>query len=96
MGFCTGIFAATAVASAHSLSALVPLGIQMVLFAFRTGAYVAAMADRLHQSKTGTESWTYILPGADERKTASKLADFHKTLVPKSKEHSAFLFADCL
>lgn len=87
MGLCTGLFAATAIASAPSLSALVPLGIQMVLFAFRTGAHVGSLADRLYQSNTKSESWTYIIPGANEKTTRSKLEEFHKSFV---KPHNYF------
>lgn len=81
IGLCTGLFAATAIASSPSLSGLVPIAVQMVLMAFRTGAYVAALAERLHKSSSGSSSWTYVLPGINEVAASSIISNFHKTNV---------------
>lgn len=46
--------------------------------AFRTGAHVAALADRLQgASLEASESWTYVLPALDEAETSSLLKEFH-------------------
>lgn len=63
-GLCAGMFAAAAITCTPTLSTLVPVAIQVVLMAFRTGSHVAAMAERLCPSTADcSESWTYILPG---------------------------------
>ena len=78
VGLCTGLFAAAAISSAPSLSGLVPVAVQVVLMAFRTGAYVAALADRLQGDAEISQSWTYVLPALEEAETSSILNDFHK------------------
>ncbi|KAI1462723.1 polyketide synthase [Annulohypoxylon moriforme] len=77
-GLCTGLFAATAIASSPSLSALLPIAVQTVLMAFRTGSHVASLAERLSPSTEKSESWTYVLPAAQEAEAKSILAEFHK------------------
>jgi hypothetical protein len=53
----------------------------MVLMAFRTGAYVTALGDRLHKHSEGSSSWTYVLPGISEVAATSIISDFHKVNV---------------
>ncbi|KAI0896590.1 polyketide synthase [Annulohypoxylon nitens] len=77
-GLCTGLFAATAIASSPSLSTLLPIAVQTVLMAFRTGSHVASLAERLSPSTDKSESWTYVLPAAQEAEAKSILAEFHK------------------
>ncbi|KAI0881801.1 polyketide synthase [Annulohypoxylon maeteangense] len=77
-GLCTGLFAATAIASSPSLSTLLPVAVQTVLMAFRTGCHVASLAERLSPSTGKSESWTYVLPAAQEAEAKSLLAEFHK------------------
>lgn len=77
VGLCTGLFAAAAISSAPSLSGLVPVAVQVVLMAFRTGAHVAVLADRLQGNTEASESWTYVLPALEEAETRSILKDFH-------------------
>ncbi|KAI0387178.1 polyketide synthase [Hypomontagnella monticulosa] len=78
-GLCTGLFAATAIASSYSLSTLLPIATQVVLMAFRTGSHVASLAERLSPSTEESESWTYVLPAAKEAEAKSVLAGFHKS-----------------
>ncbi|KAI1389461.1 polyketide synthase [Hypoxylon trugodes] len=78
-GLCTGLFAATAIASSYSLSTLIPIAVQVVLMAFRTGSHVASLAERLSPSTEKSESWTYVLPAAKEAEAKSILAEFHKS-----------------
>lgn len=81
VGLSNGLFAATAVATAPSISALVEIGVQMVLMAFRTGLHVAALADRLYGPYGVSESWTYVIPGASEKSIRSFIGDFHESNV---------------
>ncbi|KAH7374166.1 BcPKS12, polyketide synthase [Cadophora sp. MPI-SDFR-AT-0126] len=78
VGLCTGLFAAAAISSAPSLSGLVPVAVQVVLMAFRTGAYVATLADCLQGDAEISQSWTYVIPALEEAETSSILNDFHK------------------
>ncbi|KAI1875243.1 hypothetical protein JX265_004301 [Neoarthrinium moseri] len=78
-GLCTGLFAATAIASSPSLSSLVPIAVQVVLMAYRVGSHVASLAERLSPSIEKSESWTYVVPGAKEAEAKSILAEFHKS-----------------
>ncbi|KAK8115100.1 conidial yellow pigment biosynthesis polyketide synthase [Apiospora kogelbergensis] len=78
-GLCTGLFAASAIASSPSLSSLLPIAVQVVLMAYRVGSHVASLADRLSPSTEKSESWTYVVPGAKESTAKSILDDFHKS-----------------
>ncbi|KAI0164431.1 polyketide synthase [Hypoxylon sp. FL1284] len=77
-GLCTGLFAASAIASSYSLSALLRIAVQVVLMAFRTGHHVASLAERLDPPTEESDSWTYVLPAAKEAEIRSVLAEFHK------------------
>ncbi|KAI1345073.1 polyketide synthase [Xylariaceae sp. FL0016] len=78
-GLCTGLFAATAIASSPSLSALLPIAVQVVLMAFRTGSHVASLAERLSPQSGKAESWTYVIPSLKEAQAKSILAEFHSS-----------------
>jgi hypothetical protein len=81
VGLCTGLFAAAAIASSPSLSELVPIGVQVVLMAFRTGRHVEALSNRLQKHPESPESWTYVVPGAQETAATAMLSEFHKANV---------------
>lgn len=49
-----------------------------MLMSFRTGSYVAALAERLDSRSELPESWTYVVPAAQESEINSTLSDFHK------------------
>lgn len=78
---CSGMFAAAAIISTPTLSTLVPVGVQVVLMAFRTGNYVSALAERLCPPRDHSESWTYILPGVKREDTQSILDKFNESKV---------------
>ncbi|KAK7989418.1 hypothetical protein PG989_009733 [Apiospora arundinis] len=78
-GLCTGLFAASAIASSPSLSSLLPIAVQVVLMAYRVGSHVASLAERLSPSTEKSESWTYVVPGAKETTAKSILDEFHKS-----------------
>ncbi|CAN8106101.1 unnamed protein product [Discula destructiva] len=78
-GLCSGMFAAAAITSTPTLSTLVPVAVQVVLMAFRTGSHVAAMAERLCPSMAErSESWTYVLPGVNGDVARTTLESFNK------------------
>lgn len=75
------MFAAAAITSTPTLSTLVPVAVQVVLMAFRTGRHVATMAERLCPPVEHSESWTYIFPGVKKDLAESKLDEFHESNV---------------
>ncbi|CAK7562716.1 MAG: Type I Iterative PKS [Sporothrix epigloea] len=76
VGLCSGLFAAAAIASTPSLSTLVPMAVQAVLMAFRTGQYVASLTDRLCSPADESESWTYIFSKQQEEPVQHILSEF--------------------
>ncbi|CZT53270.1 probable polyketide synthase [Rhynchosporium secalis] len=87
VGLCTGLFAAAAIASSPSLSILVPIAVQLALMAFRAGAHVAALAERLHKDSDSSETWTYVLPAITEMETISIIDLFHDQVGVPSANH---------
>ncbi|KAL5612261.1 hypothetical protein BROUX41_000199 [Berkeleyomyces rouxiae] len=81
VGFCTGMFAAAAIALTQNVSQLIPLGVQTVLLAFRLGTYVGGLAEKLSPSIEGgkTASWTYIVSNVTEGAAQAVIDEFHKT-----------------
>ncbi|KAI1809989.1 polyketide synthase [Poronia punctata] len=78
-GLCTGLFAATAIASSPSLSCLLPIASLAVLMAFRTGSYVASIASRIYPPYGESQSWTYVLSGVKEADAAVVIEDFNES-----------------
>ena len=77
LGLCTGMFAACAIACTPTVSTLIPLAVQVVLMAFRTGAHVGSLAERLSPPVDRSEPWTYIFPTLTEADAKEALARFH-------------------
>ncbi|KUI58481.1 Conidial yellow pigment biosynthesis polyketide synthase [Cytospora mali] len=77
VGLCSGMFAAAAITSTPTLSTLVPIAVQVVLMAFRTGRHVAAMAERLCPPAEKSESWTYIISSTNADEAQSILEKFN-------------------
>jgi Starter unit:ACP transacylase in aflatoxin biosynthesis len=75
-GLCTGLIAASAVASADSLTALIPLAVEAVRIAFRTGAHVGRVAQQL-ECETGRQSWSTLV-AADATAVEAALDKFHQ------------------
>ncbi|KAL8840742.1 MAG: hypothetical protein Q9170_001180 [Blastenia crenularia] len=78
VGLCTGLLAAAAVASAPAPHRLIPLGVEVVLIAFRVGTYVHRTARQLDISRTGTDSWSVVVGGTTKENAQDALAEFHK------------------
>ncbi|KAJ5054544.1 uncharacterized protein L3040_000815 [Drepanopeziza brunnea f. sp. 'multigermtubi'] len=87
VGLCTGLFAAAAISSSQSLSTLIPIAVQVSLMAFRAGAYVTAMAERLHKNIDSSDPWTYVLPTIGEKETKSIIDSFHNDAGIPSANH---------
>jgi hypothetical protein len=77
VGLCTGLLAATAVASSRSVTTLIPIAVDIVLVAFRTGLCVDRMAEQLENSGDAGDSWTYVVPEISEEAVRTVLDKFH-------------------
>jgi len=81
VGFCTGLLAAAAVASSPALPALVPLAVEVVLIAFRTGLYAGVTAKSLEVSQGYTASWATAVTGTNDKDAQAAISDFHQQKV---------------
>lgn len=78
-GLCTGMFASVAIATSPSLSALIAIGVEVVLVAFRVGCHVGSLAEKLHEPVIKSEPWTYVIADCKEQDAKAILARFHET-----------------
>ena len=78
---CTGLLAAAAIACSPALPALIPLGVEVALIAFRVGLYVGTTAKRLDSARSGTASWSTIVTGTTKSTIQDALVAFHKDKV---------------
>lgn len=84
LGLCTGLLAASAVASVDSLIALLPVAVETVRVAFRTGAHVADVARQLEILSDTYESWSTVFAVADTDSADEALKNFHHEHVRKA------------
>ena len=77
VGLCTGLLAAAAVASSPALPALIPLGVEVTLIAFRVGSYVGTTAKHLDMARSGSASWSTIVTGTTESVVHDALSALH-------------------
>ncbi|KAI5927308.1 beta-ketoacyl synthase [Camillea tinctor] len=63
LGLCTGALAAAAVGCSRNTLDLIPVAVDAVIVAFRTGMQVTDMAQRLQPSDSPDQSWSIIVPG---------------------------------
>ncbi|KAJ4348315.1 polyketide synthase [Didymosphaeria variabile] len=75
LGLCTGVVAASVVASSRSIGDLLPLAVEAVRIAFRTGTCVGTAAEAIDGSR---DSWSTIVAGISEHAATSAMADFHR------------------
>lgn len=78
LGICTGLLAASAVASSTSLLSLIPLAVQALRIAFRLGSRVAAIGDQLESQKDRQQTWSTVVLGISPEDAAAALAAFNK------------------
>ncbi|CBX98440.1 polyketide synthase [Plenodomus lingam] len=77
VGLCTGLLAASVVASARSLSELLPLSTEAVRIAFRVGCMTGAARDALERAPNSKQSWSTVT-GVSEDVAKDALASFHE------------------
>lgn len=82
VGISTGLLAAAAIALSPAVPALIPLGVEIVLIAFRTGLHVGTVANLLDLQRDGT-SWSYTLTGTTDAEAQRVLSNFHEDKVVK-------------
>lgn len=81
LGACTGLIAASAIASAGSLTTLLPLAVEAVRVAFRIGSYVGDIAQRVGGPHDVLESWSTIVAVSDKKAAEIALDDYNKEYV---------------
>jgi hypothetical protein len=74
LGLCTGALAAAAVSCSGNILDLVPLSVDAVTAAFRTGVLVADMAARVSPGKVG-DSWSIIVSGSTSTEALNKFCE---------------------
>ncbi|KAL2115614.1 hypothetical protein VTJ04DRAFT_9869 [Mycothermus thermophilus] len=77
IGLCSGLWAAAAISMTPSLTALVHIGVQVVILAFKTGSYVHEIGQTLSPAHEQSDSWTYIFAGIDQDEAQKRLDAFH-------------------
>ena len=81
LGACTGLIAASAIASADSLTTLLPLAIEAVRVAFRIGSYVGDVAERLGGPHDVLENWSTIVAVSDKQAAENAVNEYNKEYV---------------
>lgn len=81
LGACTGLIAASAIASAGSLTTLLPLAVEAVRIAFRIGSYVGDVAQRVGGPHDVLESWSTIVAVSDMKAAEAALDDYNQEYV---------------
>lgn len=75
LGVCTGALAAAAVSCSRSVLELVPMAVDAVTVAFRTGVHVMDVAQRIEPSEASDRSWSLIIPGAASAEAVNRLRE---------------------
>ena len=81
MGVCTGLLAASAVASCNTLISLIPLAVQAVRIAFRLGLRVATVGRHLESPLDRGQTWSTIVLGLGSEAAEVALNDFNEKQV---------------
>lgn len=64
LGLCTGNLAAAAARSTNDLVQMIPLAVEATIAAFRIGAHVSTVAQRISPFQDPNAGWSVIIPGA--------------------------------
>lgn len=83
LGLCTGAIAAAAVVCSRNTLELVPIAVDAVVVAFRTGMRVADMAQRLEPSDSLDQSWSFVVPGSASAEVVDAYAKNTVSHIPK-------------
>ncbi len=87
LGLCTGLLAASAAVSAKTVEELVPLAVELVRVAFRSGAVADGARSVLSQVGEENAPWSTIVTGASEQSAKDALTAFHEEKgIPQSNQ----------
>ncbi|EKD13976.1 polyketide synthase [Drepanopeziza brunnea f. sp. 'multigermtubi' MB_m1] len=78
LGICTGLLSASVAASSNSLSSFVPLAVQAVRIAFRTGSRVSTIAEQLERTTDQSKTWSTVVVGITRDDAEIALAEFNR------------------
>jgi len=81
---CSGLFAASAISAAQTVFELVPIAIETVLLAFRTGLYATEVRDRVEKDSPASSSWSIVVSGIQESTASVTLKEFRESKVNSS------------
>ena len=84
IGLCTGLLTGAAVSCCRSLTELIPVAVQTVLVAFRTGIVVTDVRGRIDMGEPD-RSWSIMIPGLAGDAASPYLEEFSTELVCLSK-----------
>ncbi|KAL2148363.1 hypothetical protein VTH82DRAFT_2283 [Thermothelomyces myriococcoides] len=78
IGLCSGLWASSAISVSPSLTDLVHVGVQFVLFAFKMGTYVHSVSQQLSPAFDRSECWAYVFSGLEQKDVATRLNAFNR------------------
>lgn len=81
IGLCSGLWASSAISVSPSLTDLVHVGVQFVLFAFKMGTYVHSVSQQLSPAFDRSECWAYVFSGLEQKDVATRLNAFNRVCV---------------
>lgn len=94
IGLGTGLLAAAAIALSPAVPALIPIGVQVVLIAFRTGLHVDNVANCL-DLQPKTSKWSFALNETAEKDVQQTLSTVHKSAVSEFNSKSVHQINHC-
>lgn len=81
VGLCTGMLAAGVIASSNTVADFMPLAIEAVRIAYRTGVQVSHISQTLVKDSTVGASWSSVVAGISEKGANQALDSFHQQAV---------------
>lgn len=88
-GLCTGALAAAAVSCCNTVSELLPVAVQTVLVALRTGICAVNAAKAVDPSEG---KWSIVLHGLSQREVSDRLQEFSHSRVSCTGKPSSYSF----
>lgn len=81
IGMCTGLLTAAATSCCQSLSELLPVAVQAVLVAFRTGLHTMEVSTRVEKPVGLSKVWSVMIPGCSYGTVSDVLDEYRRTKV---------------
>jgi len=78
VGLCTGMLAGIVIASSTTVADFMPLAIEAIRLAYRTGVQVSHVSQRLVKGNSAGKSWSSVVAGISEQDAAAALEYFHE------------------